>query len=197
MNQRYAYSRDNRKIKFRMVSAQHFINEAPGIFMKYRNFAYCTLYCRNRKNNLAAFLQLCLFPLIMQKSHITNVILVLFIHYRINLYFISFFICSIYLFFYFFTFSIVLCVVVIFISLLDFYLALIYFYFGFLFSLIIFEVFHLIFFISFQLCFNIFISTTEKVFFFFFFFTLYLFKNNNTAHNWLKSGSNKGKLFML
>ncbi len=31
MNQTYAYSRYDRKIKFRMVSAQHFINEAPGI----------------------------------------------------------------------------------------------------------------------------------------------------------------------
>ncbi len=30
MNQMYAYSRDNRKIKFRMVSVQHFINEAQG-----------------------------------------------------------------------------------------------------------------------------------------------------------------------
>ncbi len=29
MNHMYAYSRDDRKIKFRMVSAQHFINEAP------------------------------------------------------------------------------------------------------------------------------------------------------------------------
>ncbi len=28
MNHTYAYSRDDRKIKFRMVSAQHFINEA-------------------------------------------------------------------------------------------------------------------------------------------------------------------------
>ncbi len=32
MNQTYAYSRYDRKIKFRMVSAQHFINEAPGVF---------------------------------------------------------------------------------------------------------------------------------------------------------------------
>ncbi len=31
MNHMYAYSRDNRKIKFRMASAQHFINEAPDI----------------------------------------------------------------------------------------------------------------------------------------------------------------------
>ncbi len=31
MNQTYAYSRYDRKIKFRMVSAQHFINEAPGL----------------------------------------------------------------------------------------------------------------------------------------------------------------------
>ncbi len=30
MNQTYAYSSYDRKIKFRMVSAQHFINEAPG-----------------------------------------------------------------------------------------------------------------------------------------------------------------------
>ncbi len=30
MNHTYAYSRDDRKIKFRMLSAQHFINEAPG-----------------------------------------------------------------------------------------------------------------------------------------------------------------------
>ncbi len=29
MNQTYAYSRYDRKIKFRMVSVQHFINEAP------------------------------------------------------------------------------------------------------------------------------------------------------------------------
>ncbi len=31
MNQTYAYSRDDRKIKFRMVSVQHFINEAPDL----------------------------------------------------------------------------------------------------------------------------------------------------------------------
>ncbi len=31
MNQMYAYSRYDRKIKFRMVSAQHFINEAPAL----------------------------------------------------------------------------------------------------------------------------------------------------------------------
>ncbi len=31
MNHMYAYSRYNRKIKFRLVSAQHFINEAPGV----------------------------------------------------------------------------------------------------------------------------------------------------------------------
>ncbi len=31
MNHMYAYSRDNRKIKFRMASVQHFINEAPDI----------------------------------------------------------------------------------------------------------------------------------------------------------------------
>ncbi len=31
MNQTYAYSRDGRKIKFRMVSVQHFINEAPDL----------------------------------------------------------------------------------------------------------------------------------------------------------------------
>ncbi len=29
MNRTYAYLRNDRKIKFRMVSAQHFINEAP------------------------------------------------------------------------------------------------------------------------------------------------------------------------
>ncbi len=33
MNHTYAYSRDDRKIKFRMVSAQHFINEAPEVFI--------------------------------------------------------------------------------------------------------------------------------------------------------------------
>ncbi len=31
MNHTYAYLRDDHKIKFRMVSAQHFINEAPGL----------------------------------------------------------------------------------------------------------------------------------------------------------------------
>ncbi len=31
MNHMYAYLRDDRKIKFRMVSAQHFINEALGV----------------------------------------------------------------------------------------------------------------------------------------------------------------------
>ncbi len=31
MNQTYAYSRDDSKIKFRMVSVQHFINEAPDL----------------------------------------------------------------------------------------------------------------------------------------------------------------------
>ncbi len=31
MNHTYAYLRDDRKIKFRMVSAQYFINEAPGV----------------------------------------------------------------------------------------------------------------------------------------------------------------------
>ncbi len=31
MNQTYAYLRDDRKIKFRMVSSQHFINEAPEV----------------------------------------------------------------------------------------------------------------------------------------------------------------------
>ncbi len=30
MNRTYAYLRNDRKIKFRMDSAQHFINEAPG-----------------------------------------------------------------------------------------------------------------------------------------------------------------------
>ncbi len=30
MNCTYAYLRNDRKIKFRMVSAQHFVNEAPG-----------------------------------------------------------------------------------------------------------------------------------------------------------------------
>ncbi len=30
MNHTYAYLRNDCKIKFRMVSAQHFINEAPG-----------------------------------------------------------------------------------------------------------------------------------------------------------------------
>ncbi len=30
MNHTYAYLRNDHKIKFRMVSAQHFINEAPG-----------------------------------------------------------------------------------------------------------------------------------------------------------------------
>ncbi len=30
MNRTYAYLRNDRKIKFRMVSVQHFINEAPG-----------------------------------------------------------------------------------------------------------------------------------------------------------------------
>ncbi len=30
MNRMYTYMRNERKIKFRMVSAQHFINEAPG-----------------------------------------------------------------------------------------------------------------------------------------------------------------------
>ncbi len=30
MNHMYAYLIDDRKIKFRMVSVQHFINEAPG-----------------------------------------------------------------------------------------------------------------------------------------------------------------------
>ncbi len=31
MNRTYAYLRNYRKIKFRMVSVQHFINEAPGL----------------------------------------------------------------------------------------------------------------------------------------------------------------------
>ncbi len=31
MNRTYAYLRNDCKIKFRMVSAQHFINEAPGL----------------------------------------------------------------------------------------------------------------------------------------------------------------------
>ncbi len=31
MNHMYAYLRNDRKIKFRMVSVQHFINEAPGV----------------------------------------------------------------------------------------------------------------------------------------------------------------------
>ncbi len=31
MNRTYAYLRNDRKIKFRMVSVQHFINEAPGV----------------------------------------------------------------------------------------------------------------------------------------------------------------------
>ncbi len=31
MNRTYAYLRNDRKMKFRMVSAQHFINEAPGL----------------------------------------------------------------------------------------------------------------------------------------------------------------------
>ncbi len=31
MNRMYAYLRNDRKIKFRTVSAQHFINEAPGV----------------------------------------------------------------------------------------------------------------------------------------------------------------------
>ncbi len=31
INHMYLYSRDDRKIKFRMVSAQHFINEAPSV----------------------------------------------------------------------------------------------------------------------------------------------------------------------
>ncbi len=30
MNHTYAYLRDDHKINFRMVSVQHFINEAPG-----------------------------------------------------------------------------------------------------------------------------------------------------------------------
>ncbi len=34
MNHTYAYSRDDRKIKFRMVSAQHFINEAPELLIQ-------------------------------------------------------------------------------------------------------------------------------------------------------------------
>ncbi len=33
MNRTYAYLRNVRKIKFRMVSAQHFINETPGLFL--------------------------------------------------------------------------------------------------------------------------------------------------------------------
>ncbi len=33
MNQTYAYSRYDRKIKFRMVSAQHFINEDPALII--------------------------------------------------------------------------------------------------------------------------------------------------------------------
>ncbi len=32
MNRTYAYLRNDRKIKFRMVSAQHFINEAPDLW---------------------------------------------------------------------------------------------------------------------------------------------------------------------
>ncbi len=31
MNRMYAYLRNDRKIKFRTVSVQHFINEAPGV----------------------------------------------------------------------------------------------------------------------------------------------------------------------
>ncbi len=30
MNRKYAYLRNDRKVKFRIASAQHFINEAPG-----------------------------------------------------------------------------------------------------------------------------------------------------------------------
>ncbi len=33
MNRTYAYLRNDRKIKFRIVSAQHFINEAPGLLL--------------------------------------------------------------------------------------------------------------------------------------------------------------------
>ncbi len=36
MNQTYAYSKYDRKIKFRMVSAHHFINEAPGLLLTIR-----------------------------------------------------------------------------------------------------------------------------------------------------------------
>ncbi len=32
MNHKHAYLRDERKIIFRMVSMQHFINEAPSVF---------------------------------------------------------------------------------------------------------------------------------------------------------------------
>ncbi len=45
MNQTYAYPRYDRTIKFRMVSAQHFINEAPG--------GYGDLGIRNKQTNIS------------------------------------------------------------------------------------------------------------------------------------------------
>ncbi len=46
MNHTYAYLRNYRKINFRMVSAQHFINEAPGELT-----FYSTVYVHMAYNN--------------------------------------------------------------------------------------------------------------------------------------------------
>ncbi len=58
MNQTYAYSRYDRKIKFRMVSAQHFINEAPDVIVltfKSGLLMYRTLYILSSRQNQRFF----------------------------------------------------------------------------------------------------------------------------------------------
>ncbi len=48
MNHMYAYSRDDREIKFRTVSAQHFINEVPELrcsLLDYRQQRESTQFC--------------------------------------------------------------------------------------------------------------------------------------------------------
>ncbi len=51
MNQTYAYSRYDRKIKFRMVSPQHFINEAPGEPLEFPYPVYLSLVGLEKANN--------------------------------------------------------------------------------------------------------------------------------------------------
>ncbi len=46
MNRTYAYLRNDREIKFRMVSAQHFVYEAPGVEINEKEFIALSDMCR-------------------------------------------------------------------------------------------------------------------------------------------------------